>query len=63
MSTVNNDELKQGLSLLYQAAATALLSKPQHDQCHAAAQKLMDYLESNKDLEAKPEEPEVVESE
>ena len=62
MSTVNNEELRQGLNLLYQAAAAALLSKPQHDQCQAAAQKLMDYLESSKDSEATPEEPEVVDS-
>ncbi len=62
MSTVNNEELRQGLNLLYQAAAAALLSKPQHDQCQAAAQKLMDHLESSKDSEAKPEEPEVVDS-
>ena len=62
MSTVNNEELRQGLNLLYQAAAAALLSKPQHDQCQAAAQKLMDYLESSKDSEATPEEHEVVDS-
>ena len=60
MSTVNNEELKQGLNLLYQAAATALLSKPQHDQCQAAAQKLMDYLEESGGSDAKPDEPEVL---
>ena len=62
MSTVNNEELKQGLNLLYQASAAALLSKPQHDQCQAAAQKLMDYLESGNDSEASDEEPQVAES-
>tara|TARA_R100000458_G_C8074846_1_gene112053 strand:+ start:127 stop:315 length:189 start_codon:yes stop_codon:yes gene_type:complete len=60
MSAVNNEELKQGLNLLYQAAATALLSKPQHDQCQAAAQKLMDYLEESGGSDAKPDEPEVL---
>ena len=60
MSAVNNEELKQGLNLLYQAAATALLSKPQHDQCQAAAQKLMDYLEESGGSAAKPDEPEVL---
>jgi hypothetical protein len=62
MSTVNNEELKQGLNLLYQASAAALLSKPQHDQCQAAAQKLMDYLESENGSEASDEEPQVAES-
>ena len=60
MSAVNNEELKQGLNLLYQAAATALLSKPQHDQCQAAAQKLMDYLEESGGSDAKSDEPEVL---
>ena len=60
MSAVNNEELKQGLNLLYQAAATALLSKPQHDQCQAAAQKLMDYLEESGGSDAKPDEHEVL---
>ena len=60
MSAVNNEELKQGLNLLYQAAATALLSKPQHDQCQAAAQKLMDYLEESGGSDAKPDAPEVL---
>lgn len=60
MSAVNNEELKQGLNLLYQASAAALLSKPQHDQCQAAAQKLMDYLEESGGSDAKPDEPEVL---
>ena len=49
------DEKKQQLSLLYQAAANALLSKQQHDQCQQAAQSLMDYLDESGKGDAEPE--------
>ena len=45
METKKADELKGQLSMLYQAAANALLSKQQHDACQQAAQALMDHLE------------------
>lgn len=50
------DELKGQLNMLYQAAATALLSKQQHDVCQQAAQSLMDHLESCGECDAQPEE-------